>query len=45
MLFIETGELKEFSGFWNWKEIYSQIKAYEKSGKWKIIKIEKEITN
>ena len=43
MLYLETGELREFSGYWSWKEIYSQIKNYEKSQKWKILKVEKEL--
>lgn len=42
MLQLETAELKEFSGYWSWKEIYEIIKKYEKSNKWKILKIEKE---
>lgn len=43
MLYISTGELKEVTGYWSWKEIYSQIKYYEKSQKWKILKIEKDL--
>lgn len=43
MLQIETGELKEFSGYWDWKEIYLMIKKFEKSKKWKILKIEKNL--
>ena len=43
MLYITTGEIKEFSGYWNWKEIYSQVKSYEKSQRWKILKIEKDL--
>lgn len=43
MLFLETGELREFSGYWSWKEIYEMIKSYEKSQKWKILKVEKEL--
>lgn len=43
MLQIEKDEMKEFSGYWSWKEIYQMIKKYEKSNKWKILKIEKEI--
>lgn len=42
MLYLTTGEIKEFSGYWSWREIYSQVKAYEKSKKWKILKIEKD---
>lgn len=44
MLYLETGEVRMFSGYWNWKEIYLQIKSYEKSQKWKILKVEKELT-
>lgn len=43
MLHLESGELKEFSGYWSWKEIYETIKKYEKSKKWKILKVEKQI--
>lgn len=43
MLHLETAELKEFSGYWNWKEIYEMIKKYEKTKKWKILKVEKQI--
>ena len=43
MLYLTTGEIKEFSGYWSWKEIYSQVKSYEKSQRWKILKIEKDL--
>lgn len=43
MLDIETGQIKEFIGYWSWKEIYSEVKKYEKTEKWKVIKIEKQI--
>lgn len=43
MLYLETGELRKFSGYWTWKEIYQQIKSFEKSQRWKIQKIEKEL--
>ena len=43
MLCTETGQIKEFTGYWSWKEIYSEIKKYEKKGIWKVIKIEKQI--
>lgn len=43
MLFLETGELREFSGYWSWRETYKMIKNYEESGKWKIKNIEVEL--
>ena len=43
MLNKETGQTKEFIGYWSWKEIYNEVKKYEKAQKWTVIKIEKEI--
>lgn len=43
MLKLETGEIINFSGYWSWQEIYRIIRDYEKSGKWKIQKVEKKI--
>ena len=43
MLQLETGELKNFSGYWSWKEIYQMVKLYEKSKKCRVLKIEKQI--
>lgn len=43
MLDLETGEIIDISGYFSWKEIYEMIKNYENLGKWKIIKIEKEL--
>lgn len=45
LLHLETGELREFSGYWSWKEVYQQIKGFEKSGKWKIKSINVELNN
>lgn len=43
LISVETGEVREFTGYWDWKEIYLMVKNYEKSKKWKIKKIEKEL--
>lgn len=43
MLHLETAEIKEFSGYLSWKDIYIMIRKYEKSQKWKILKVEKQI--
>lgn len=39
MLHIETGEIKEFIGYWTLKELYNTIKAYQKNNMWKILNI------
>lgn len=39
MLHTETGEIKEFNGYWAWKEIYTMIRKYKKDGTWKILNI------
>lgn len=40
MLDTSTGELKEFIGYWSWKEIYQLAKNYEKTKNWKVKFIE-----
>lgn len=39
MLHTQTGEIKEFTGYWSWKELYSLIKKYQKGGIWEILNI------
>lgn len=40
LLDTTTGEMKEFTGYWTWKEIYQLVKNYEKSKNWKVKYIE-----
>lgn len=43
LLDLETGLIKEFTGYWSLKEIYQFCKNQEKSKKWKVKLIEFEI--
>lgn len=40
LLELETGLMKEFSGYWSLKEIYQFCRIQEKSKKWKVKIIE-----
>ena len=40
MVLLETGEIKEFGGWYTLKELYNLLKTYEKNEKFEILSLE-----
>lgn len=40
MVLLETGEIKEFEGWYTLKELYNLLKTYEKNEKFEILSLE-----
>lgn len=40
MVLLETGEIKEFGGWYTLKELYKLLKAYEKDERFEILSME-----
>lgn len=40
MVLLETGEIKEFGGWYTLKELYNLLKTYERNEKFKILSVE-----
>lgn len=40
MVLVETGEIKEFGGWYTLKEIYNLLKTYEKDERFEILSME-----
>lgn len=40
IVFLETGEIKEFGGFYTLKEVYNLLKNYEKDKRFSVLSVE-----
>ncbi len=40
ILFLETGEIKEFRGWYTLKEVYNLLKYYEKDERFEVLSLE-----